>query len=65
VAKTSFISKRRRRDHPIVRNAGYGVSRISPDAIGQDLIKLAPIELAGATGLEPVTCGFGDRRSTN
>jgi hypothetical protein len=46
VAKTSFISKRRRRDHPIVRNAGYGVSRISPDAIGQDLIKLAPIKLA-------------------
>jgi hypothetical protein len=25
----------------------------------------SPSELAGAEGLEPSTCGFGDRRSTN
>ncbi len=29
------------------------------------MTQLAEVELAGATGLEPVTCGFGDRRSTN
>jgi hypothetical protein len=29
------------------------------------LLDLAWENLAGAAGLEPATCGFGDRRSTN
>ena len=37
---------------------GYGVSRKYHQA------RLA-VKLARAAGLEPTTCGFGDRRSTN
>ncbi len=43
---------------------GYGVSRmVVPGETGpiDDVDRM----MAGATGLEPVTCGFGDRRSTN
>jgi hypothetical protein len=29
------------------------------------LVVLLPKKMAGAEGLEPSTCGFGDRRSTN
>ena len=43
---------------------GYGVSRMMvPGETGR--AAFAVRSMAGATGLEPVTCGFGDRRSTN
>ena len=43
---------------------GYGVSRmVLPGETGP--VGFPDRLLAGATGLEPVTCGFGDRRSTN